>query len=122
MKPLNLSYRILVWLSICPSEHSATSWTKLFRLGFSIVLAIIFAMLFMGSAVFSQQNIFNDLEIALFGILQMISAATIIHSFCTAYVLRDEIIYIFQSLSQIYYQGMPKKLFLFVCFFFLTQI
>lgn len=109
MKPMNLSYRILVWLYICPSENSTSRWTKLFRLGISIVLAIIFALLFIGSAVFCQQNVYTNLEIALFGILQMISAAALIHLFFTAHVLRHEFIYIFRSLQQIYDQGKSNE-------------
>lgn len=109
MKPLKLSYRIFVWLYICPSESPTLHWTKLFGLGFSIVLAIIFALLFIGSAVFCQQNVYNNLEIALFAILQMIAAATLIHSFFTAHILRREIVYIFQSLQRIYDQGEPIK-------------
>lgn len=109
MKPMNLSYRILVWLYICPSENSTSRWTKLFRLGISIVFAMIFALLFAGSAVFCQQNVFTNLEIALFGILQMISAAALIHLFFTAHVLRHEFIYIFRSLQQIYEQGKSNE-------------
>lgn len=109
MKPLNLSYRIFVWLSMCHTENKASRWTKIIRFGLFLAIVTNFSLVFLSSVLFCQQNMFNNLEIAIFAIFQMIAAATLIHSMVTAYVLREEITNIFKSLQQIYDEGEPQN-------------
>lgn len=109
MKPLNLIYRIFVWLSICPSENTLSSWIKRFRFGFFLALVTNFSLIFFSSAIFFQQNVFINLEIAIFSILQIITASIVIYSIVTAYVLRKKNTNIYKNLQQIYEQGYSNQ-------------
>lgn len=109
MRPLNLSYRIFDWLSICQTENTSSRWAETLRFGLFPTIVTNFSLVFLSSALFCQKNVFINLEIAIYSILQMIASTTLIHSMVTTYVLREEFTNIFKNLQQIYEQGNPRK-------------
>lgn len=96
MKPLELNYRIFIWLCIC-SSNSENRWHNIRNITFTTVVMIIFIATLISSALFCRKYIENDLEVALYSILQMITTITQIYTCIAGFLSRKRITEVFSS-------------------------
>lgn len=105
MKPLVTSYRVLIWLSVCPPEEPIDGRKKLAHFLPILIISMINVTFVTASGICIHSTLSGSMKETLFAFAQFASFSGITYLIIAALTLRHSITVLFGSLSRIYQES-----------------
>lgn len=102
MKPMETNQKMLTMLSVLPSDRATGKWKRVLNIIFPAAVLIAHLCAIVASALFFEKFVSEDLDRAIFAILQIGGHLNMVYMLVIALILRHRINGIFGSLTAIY--------------------
>lgn len=102
MQPLPTTRRMMVWLSMCPSDQTTSRRQKINYIAYTLTILFVNLLSFLASLTFMTKFFSTDFDDVVFSCMTMTGEFGMIYIMIAAILMQNQIVEIFQNLSKIY--------------------